>query len=76
MLSWYKKIFICIFGNHLTELDTRDVNELLLADVDFQKGGRFRVGYDAGNTPAGRLCVYASFDNTFEISEDLIYETY
>ncbi|MFC9708384.1 hypothetical protein ACFTRD_09485 [Paenibacillus sp. NPDC056933] len=53
-----------------------DVNELLLADVAFQEGGCFQMGYDAGDTPAGRLCLYASFDNTFEISENLIYETY
>ncbi|WP_440119187.1 leucine-rich repeat domain-containing protein [Paenibacillus sp. QZ-Y1] len=53
-----------------------DVNELVLADVEFQEGGHFRVGYDAGDTPAGRLCLYAEFDGKLEMSERLIYETY
>ncbi|MGV2884189.1 leucine-rich repeat domain-containing protein [Paenibacillus taichungensis] len=53
-----------------------DVNGLILADVVFQEGGCFRVGYDAGDTPAGRLYLYASFNEKLEISDALIYETY
>ncbi|UPK46597.1 leucine-rich repeat domain-containing protein [Paenibacillus pabuli] len=53
-----------------------DVNGLILADVVFQEGGCLRVGYDAGDTPAGRLYLYAAFNGKLEISDELIYETY
>ncbi|PIH60873.1 leucine-rich repeat domain-containing protein [Paenibacillus sp. LK1] len=53
-----------------------DVNGLILADVVFEEGGCFRIGYDAGDTPAGRLYLYASFNEKMDISDALIYETY
>jgi hypothetical protein len=35
-----------------------DINELVLADAEFQEDRYLRLGYDAGDTPAGRLYIY------------------
>ena len=51
-----------------------DVSELVLADVEFQDCEVFRLGYDAGDTPAGRMYIYSEFDENFQLSEQLIYE--
>ncbi|OMF17672.1 hypothetical protein BK131_06885 [Paenibacillus amylolyticus] len=53
-----------------------DINELVLADAEFQGDQYFRLGYDAGDTPAGRLYIYAEFDEDFQMLDTLIYETY
>ncbi|MGN7412615.1 leucine-rich repeat domain-containing protein [Paenibacillus sp. SAF-068] len=53
-----------------------DISELVLADAEFQGDQYFRLGYDAGDTPAGRLYIYAEFDNEFQMLDTLIYETY
>ncbi|MEW4428745.1 leucine-rich repeat domain-containing protein [Paenibacillus pabuli] len=53
-----------------------DVSELVLADVEFQDCEVFRLGYDAGDTPAGRMYIYAEFDENLQLSEQLIYEMY
>ncbi|WP_260986514.1 leucine-rich repeat domain-containing protein [Paenibacillus xylanexedens] len=53
-----------------------DINALVLADAEFQGDQYFRLGYDAGDTPAGRLYIYAEFDEDFQILDTLIYETY
>ncbi|KAA2301459.1 leucine-rich repeat domain-containing protein, partial [Clostridioides difficile] len=53
-----------------------DINELILADVEFQGDQYLRLGYDAGDTPAGRLYIYAEFDDEFQMLDTLIYETY
>lgn len=53
-----------------------DISELVLADAEFQGDGYFRLGYDAGDTPAGRLYIYAEFDDEFQMLDTLIYETY
>ncbi|MEK3879076.1 leucine-rich repeat domain-containing protein [Paenibacillus sp. FSL M7-0420] len=61
-----------IAGAHPDE----DVNELELAELNFAADGSFRIGYDAGDTPAGRLCIYAAFDSDRELDPELIYEMY
>lgn len=53
-----------------------DINALILADAEFQGDQYFRLGYDAGDTPAGRLYIYAEFDDEFNMLDTLIYETY
>lgn len=53
-----------------------DINTLILADAEFQGDQYFRFGYDAGDTPAGRLYIYAEFDDEFHMLDTLIYETY
>nr|WP_261764571.1 leucine-rich repeat domain-containing protein [Paenibacillus xylanexedens] len=53
-----------------------DVNTLALADVEFQADGSFKLGFDAGDAPAGQLYIYAEFDSDLQISDELIYETY
>ncbi|WP_339242175.1 leucine-rich repeat domain-containing protein [Paenibacillus sp. FSL R5-0517] len=53
-----------------------DISELVLADAEFQGDRYLRLGYDAGDTPAGRLYIYAEFDDEFHMLDTLIYETY
>ncbi|WP_338594314.1 leucine-rich repeat domain-containing protein [Paenibacillus sp. Y5S-9] len=53
-----------------------DINALILADAEFQGDQYLRLGYDAGDTPAGRLYIYAEFDDEFQMLDMLIYETY
>ncbi|WFR61508.1 hypothetical protein P9222_24250 [Paenibacillus amylolyticus] len=53
-----------------------DISELVLADAEFQGDGYLRLGYDAGDTPAGQLYIYAEFDDEFQMLDTLIYETY
>ncbi|WP_339219318.1 leucine-rich repeat domain-containing protein [Paenibacillus sp. FSL H8-0332] len=53
-----------------------DVNELVLADLTFAEDHSFRIGYDAGDTPAGQLCIYAVFDHEDELDDQLSYEVY
>ncbi|ETT74641.1 hypothetical protein C173_08561 [Paenibacillus sp. FSL R7-277] len=53
-----------------------DVNELVLADLTFAEDHSFRIGYDAGDTPAGQLCIYAAFDHEGELADQLSYEMY
>lgn len=61
-----------IAGMHPDE----DVNELVLSELAFDKDGTFRLGYDAGDTPAGQLYVYVLFHDKLEMNGDLVYETY
>ncbi|WP_405115605.1 leucine-rich repeat domain-containing protein [Paenibacillus sp. FSL K6-1217] len=53
-----------------------DVNELVLADLTFAEDHSFRIGYDAGDTPAGQLCIYAAFDHEGKLNPELSYEMY
>ncbi|MEK3901800.1 leucine-rich repeat domain-containing protein [Paenibacillus sp. FSL R7-0179] len=66
------RVLLQIAGAHPDE----DVNELELAELNFADDGSFRIGYDAGDTPAGRLCIYAAFDSEGELDPELIYEMY
>ncbi|MGQ8875168.1 leucine-rich repeat domain-containing protein [Paenibacillus sp. TSA_86.1] len=53
-----------------------DTSTLVLADAEFQADGSLKLGFDAGDTPAGQLYIYAEFDSGLQISNELIYETY
>lgn len=53
-----------------------DVNELVLSALEFDRDGAFRLGYDAGETPAGQLYIYALFSAALELDSSLVYETY
>ncbi|MFF2885493.1 leucine-rich repeat domain-containing protein [Paenibacillus sp. NPDC057967] len=53
-----------------------DVNELVLSALEFDRDGAFRLGYDAGETPAGHLYIYALFSAALELDRTLVYETY
>lgn len=62
---------------HIAQLHPdEDVDELILAEVAFEENGNFRLGFDAGDTPAGQLYLFAEFDEVFHLSEQLVYETY
>ena len=56
-----------------------DASKLNLADIMFDKSGcygEFALGYDMGESPAGRLYILVKFDKQFEADKELIYETY
>ncbi|MFD0870429.1 Internalin-J precursor [Chlamydia abortus] len=53
-----------------------DVSELVLSELRFDGDGTTRLGYDAGDTPAGQLYIYVSFNRKLEMNRQLIYETY
>ena len=60
---------------HLDE----DASKLNLADIMFDKSGcygEFALGYDMGESPAGRLYILVKFDKQLQADEELIYETY
>jgi len=61
-----------IAENHPDE----DVSELVMSELQFEKDGTFQIAYDAGDSPAGQLYIYAGFTNKLEINKDLVYETY
>lgn len=63
--------------NQIAELHPdEDVNELVLSELEFDKDNTFRLGYNAGDTPAGHLYIYVAFNNELEMIGDLVYETY
>ncbi|RXZ79428.1 leucine-rich repeat domain-containing protein [Paenibacillaceae bacterium] len=53
-----------------------DVTELVLSELEFDSDSTFRLGYDAGDTPAGQLYIYAAFNKKLEMNSELVYETY
>lgn len=53
-----------------------DVAELTLSELNFAEEGTVRLGFDAGDTPAGRLYIYAVFGPRLELERELEYETY
>lgn len=56
-----------------------DASKLNLADIMFDKSGcygEFALGYDMGESPAGRLYILVKFDEKFQADKELIYETY
>ncbi|EGL15166.1 MULTISPECIES: hypothetical protein [unclassified Paenibacillus] len=53
-----------------------DVTELVLSELVFDKDAAFRIGYDAGESPAGQLYIYAVFTRKHELNSQLVYETY
>ena len=56
-----------------------DASKLNLADIIFDKSGyygEFALGYDAGESPVGRLYILVKFDKQLRADKELIYETY
>ncbi len=53
-----------------------NVESLKPSDIIFDDEKTFRIGYDAGESPAGQLFLYVSFDKKFKIENEIIYETY
>ena len=56
-----------------------DVSELNLTEIIFDKSGcygEFALGYDVGESPAGRLYILVKFDKQLRVDKKLIYETY
>ena len=56
-----------------------DASKLNLADIIFDKSGyygEFALGYDMGESPAGRLYILVKFDKQLRADKELIYETY
>ncbi|MFC7677638.1 leucine-rich repeat domain-containing protein [Paenibacillus sp. GCM10028914] len=53
-----------------------DVSELVLTELEFDRDSTFRLGYDAGDTPAGQLSIYVMFNAKLEVNSDLVYEVY
>ena len=50
--------------------------ELLLSDLIIYANGAVSLGYDAGESPAGQLYIYAAFNADFSLQPELFYETY
>jgi len=53
-----------------------NIETLKPSDIIFDDEESFRIGYDAGDSPAGRLILYVSFDAKLKMSDEIIYETY
>ena len=56
-----------------------DASKLNLTEIIFDKSGcykEFALGYDMGESPAGRLYILVKFDKQFQADKELIYETY
>ena len=56
-----------------------DAAELSLTEIIFDISGcykEFALGYDMGESPAGRLYILVKFDKQLHADKELIYETY
>lgn len=56
-----------------------DASKLNLTEIIVDKSGcykEFALGYDMGESPAGRLYILVKFDKQFQADKELIYETY
>lgn len=56
-----------------------DASKLNLTEIIFDKSGcykEFALGYDMGESPAGRLYILVKFDKQLQADKELIYETY
>ena len=56
-----------------------DASKLNLTDIIVDKSGcykEFALGYDMGESPAGRLYILVKFDKQLRADKELIYETY
>ncbi|MFD0711983.1 leucine-rich repeat domain-containing protein [Paenibacillus sp. GCM10027626] len=53
-----------------------DVTELECSELMFEENGTVRIGYDAGDTPAGRLYIFVVFNRNLVMDQTLVYETY
>ncbi|GAA3402258.1 leucine-rich repeat domain-containing protein [Paenibacillus hodogayensis] len=52
------------------------VEELVCSELMFEEDGTVRIGYDAGDTPAGRLYIFVVFNRKLVMDRTLVYETY
>ena len=56
-----------------------DASKLNLTEIIVDKSGcykEFALGYDMGESHAGRLYILVKFDEQFQADKELIYETY
>jgi hypothetical protein len=56
-----------------------DASKLNLTEIIVDKSGcykEFALGYDMGESPAGRLYILVKFDKQLRADKELIYETY
>lgn len=53
-----------------------DAGELELSDIIIYVNGAVSLGYDASESPAGQLYIYAAFNADFSLQDELIFETY
>lgn len=56
-----------------------DASKLNLTEIIFDKSGcykEFALGYDMGESPAGRLYILVKFDKQLRADKELSYETY
>ena len=56
-----------------------DASKLNLTEIIFDKSGcykEFALGYDMGESPAGRLYILVKFDKQLQADKELIYEIY
>lgn len=56
-----------------------DASKLNLTEIMFDKSGcykEFALGYDMGESSAGRLYILVKFDKQLRADKELIYETY
>lgn len=72
-LENFKSEAIKFIGEKYPEEDSK---ELILSDIVFDADKTFRLGFDAGDSPAGRLYLYLEFDRNLNMKEEIIYETY
>ncbi|ABQ03666.1 leucine-rich repeat domain-containing protein [Flavobacterium johnsoniae] len=82
------KTIIKTFGKNFSKLNhdainfikqqhpNEDVESLKLSDIIFEDENTFRIGFDAGESPAGQLFLYISFDKNLKMNDEIIYETY
>lgn len=50
--------------------------KLTLSDLTIYSDGRFALGYNCGDSPAGDLVIYVEYDTNLVQNAELIYETY
>lgn len=53
-----------------------DSSGLVFQLIVFEPNKTFKLAYDAGDSPAGRLYLYFEFDKNMSLKEEIIYETY
>lgn len=61
------------------QYENQDIDVLKLNDIVFDKSGcynSFGMGYDMGESPAGKLYLIIKFDDKFQADEDIVYEVY
>jgi hypothetical protein len=52
------------------------ITDLVYSGLVVEEDGTVRIGYDAGDTDAGRLYIYVVFNRKLVMDRTLVYETY